>query len=574
MTFYAKTTLTITILFFSIKTFGQKYEPTILILYPNETLIDKKLEGELQDFNKNMKKSKNEMDKQHKELLEEVEEEAENIRFMVNKKIEFENEFDLYSLIPAISESMLQYRFSQRFKDLKIYAIREKSNGSIEELSVIAEKHKMQYVLNFPKVNSFKKINGKFSTIRIQLYDNAIKKIVIDKEFTGNDVNNGFENTCDEGSLFCTFSNSLAQSWGELIKYVAENNQTLKSERELYSLREDVLENDYLKKKIDEEVLEIISKNSLRPTVDCFQTIKNDDKTKFVAFFATNDKKFSSKDKDSDEDKNVNIISNSNNDFSFEQNTYTYVIIGLNYNSKWYFKKVLVTYFDAKDLDQGKATYFNNLQKLNFFKENSTEFNPEFWETNFFEKVEDVTKKPDYKKYYESIYKRQERENEGYVGMYRIVVDELKKNESKKIEEFEGKMKVEVFTAFYESQKSKKINDIADYYLFKDELTFIFPKTYSVVLNPIKIKDNNGNFSLRYFVYLPEKKEFYEWTYLKPFAVKEKDVFYNSFIVEQISLVTEWDFGFETLDNQSFWDDFVLLKEGEHYKYLKKIDSN
>jgi hypothetical protein len=572
MKFIAKSTLLLTLVFFCFNTFGQKFDPSILILYPNETEIEKQFEKEVKEFNENMKMSKKGMDKQHKELSKEVKQQEKNIKFMVQKKIEFENEFDFYSVIPSMAESMLQYRFFQRFKNLLIYAVREKSNGTTDELSMLADKNNMQYIVNFPKVNTFKNIKGKNSTIRIQLYDNALKKIVIDKEFTGDDVNNGFEYTCNEGSIFCTFTNALAPGIEEVIHYVAENNQEIKQERKLYEDRINKIENDLIKRKADPEIVEIIKNNSDRPTCNYFQSIVNEDKTKFVAFFIMNYKDSTIEQIKTEEDKNVNIITDTQNDFDFNQNTYAYVLVGLKSNSKWYFKKEAVTFFSSENLESAQLSYFGNIQKWNFFKENSVEFNPEFWETKYFAKVEDVSKKPDYKKFYESMYKDEERINAPYVGMYEIVADELKKIESKKNEDFETKMILQFFKPFYESQKLKKTNNIKEFSLNEDNPTIIFPNDFSVAINPIKIKDEQGNYSFRFFVYLPDKKEFYEWTYLKPIKFEEKDYMSNSYLVDQISKLTDWNYGFETLDDANFWNKYVLQKEGDKFLYLNKIE--
>jgi len=104
-----------------------------------------------------------------------------------------------------------------------------------------------------------------------------------------------------------------------------------------------------------------------------------------------------------------------------------YVVLGVLYESKWYIQKRKVTYFNSDDLETGKKKYFDNLQEWHFFKEGSTEFNPDFWETYFFSKIQDLTKDPDWDKYGETIWKYEEKENRNYIGIYKIVADELKK---------------------------------------------------------------------------------------------------------------------------------------------------
>jgi hypothetical protein len=44
---------------------------------------------------------------------------------------------------------------------------------------------------------------------------------------------------------------------------------------------------------------------------------------------------------------------------------------------------------------------------------------------------------------------------------------------------------------------------------------------------------------------------------------------YGQEVNKQLNEVTKWNFSFDTLDDKNFWDKYVLLKEGDSYKYLK-----
>ncbi|MBO6621698.1 MAG: hypothetical protein JJ892_00250 [Balneola sp.] len=569
------TKILLTIALWTVFTFNansQIYEPTILILSPNKTTADKKLKKEIEEFNSLIKENQKQTEQELKQALKEMEDRPENIKMMYQKQIEFSKEMDFYSMIPSVAEGYLQYRFFERFENLLIYAIEEKSNGNIEQLNTIADKHNMQYIVNFPQVHSFIENNSKKTTIRVQLFDNNQQKFLLDKEFTGHDRNPGFEFTCSDSSLSCTINNSLSQALGEIITIVAINNPTIIRERELAKERAEVLFSEYYPKEPSKEIPDIIHKNDTSiSTVGFYHGFMDDSKTKFIGFFALSSKATNFQELRDENDKSLQIISDDIYDLDDVPKIYANVVVGINYNSKWYLKKDKVTYFNSDDFKVGKKEFFNNLQKWGFFKENLSDFSPDFWETYFFEKVKDVTKEPDYEKYYESIYKSQERRNKGYIGMYEIVADQMRKEQAELAEQFKETIGEQILRPFLEQQKTDKPNEFTDYSLMYKKFTLIFPKDRLVVLNPVQIEDNKEQRQIRYFVVFPDTKEIYEWTYLKPKILEGKNWHYGSEIIEQLSTVTDWNFGFETLDDQDFWNNYILKKDGDKYKYLIKI---
>jgi len=42
-------------------------------------------------------------------------------------------------------------------------------------------------------------------------------------------------------------------------------------------------------------------------------------------------------------------------------------------------------------------------------------------------------------------------------------------------------------------------------------------------------------------------------------------------VIKAISGFTTWNYAYKTLDDDQFWRDKVLLKEGGRYKYLAKL---
>lgn len=177
------------------------YEPSILILTPNKTIVAKKLEKEIARYNKTMQANKKQAIAESEAALLELEDEAENIKIMYQKKLEFTHSLDFFSYIPSVAEGFLQYRFFERFNNLLVYATPEKSDGSIKSLTNLSEKHQVQYILNFPEVQSGIEKGTKQSLLRVQLFDKAAGKVIFEESYTGNDQNPGFEFACQDGNL-------------------------------------------------------------------------------------------------------------------------------------------------------------------------------------------------------------------------------------------------------------------------------------------------------------------------------------------------------------------------------------
>ena len=574
---------------------SQDYEPTILILTPNTTTADKEFKKEIKDYAKQIKQNQDNAVKESEEALKEMGDRAENIKIMYQKKIEFSKDMDFYSMIPSVAEGYLQYRFYERFTNLLIYAINEKSKGSIDELSSLADNHNMQYVLNFPKINTFLENGSKKSIITVQLYDNNQKQILFEKDYTGHDRNPGFDFACPDSSLSCTFNNALSEALGEVIYSVASNNSTIIQERQLAQERAEVLFSTYYPKEPATELVEVIEQNDTTISTNGFyHGFMDDTKAKFIGFFAYNSNASNFKDIKDSKDKSINIITDDLMDLDDIPRIYAHIILGVKHNSKWYIQKSNVTYFNADDFETGAKEYFNNLQKWHFFKENSSEFNPDFWESYFFSKVEssveknrdkieeytrlkkEATDEQDKEIYQDMIDDFHERDlkNEGYFGIYSIVASEIKKQDRAYKEQFEEQLTNTVLTPFFDSYIQDSSTNIVEYKKLNGKrYGLIYPKDKSVVLCPILFNYEGDKSELHYFVFIPKKNNeynIYKWDYFEPVTPKYKSM-YGGDINDQLNTVTTWNFSFDYLQDMNFWEEYVLKKEGDNYVNLKKI---
>ena len=103
-----------------------------------------------------------------------------------------------------------------------------------------------------------------------------------------------------------------------------------------------------------------------------------------------------------------------------------------------------------------------------------------------------------------------------------------------------------------------------------EDMTLIYPNDRHVILSPVPTKNEKGIIINRYFVFLPATNEIFEWDWTKPFAVnKVKNK--SAAIYDTISSFTTWDYSYITLDDNTFWSEKVLAKEGDNYKFLVKL---
>jgi len=377
--------------FITVHLWGQtsSFEPQILILSPGKVRADKVFEKEIAEWNKNNKGRSGNRDP------EDLKKQPGNIKTMVAAEVEFSKNIDFGKQVSMDAEQYLSYRFFEKFPNLLIMVKDIPSSGKIEDLRKIAADTKLQYVLSFPSLSFFKVDGISYAKLAVQFYDHLTNSLLIDTSYIGDWFNPGFEFACHDSSLSCTISNAISQALDKVIYEVASNSPTLKKERELWQNRLEVLRNEYYPKSFNTSIVTkvIPPTDSNIVMAGLYQLLVNMDSTKFVGFFLKKKAKQGLKQL---------------------------------YQGKWYYEKTEVTYFTPEDDEGGHLQYFNTLQDWGFFKDNSTAFSPDFWETHLFEKVRDLRKDPDWDKYGTTIWKSEEEENRKYIGLYKVVVDQLK----------------------------------------------------------------------------------------------------------------------------------------------------
>lgn len=409
------------------------YEPQILILSPSGTRYDPLFEKQVADINAKLKKGINPADREKVLQAPKFKEKPENIRLMTINQFDYALKVNFFKQIPLLCVNYLGYRFSERFPNMMIRIKDVQSDGSLASLKAIAANDNLQYVMNFPKVEFYKEKGINVAKITVQLFDKNTGTLLLDKAYTGDARNHGFETTCDDGTLNCNMINALSQGYADVVRVVSDNNPTIIRQRKLEGLRANTLAT-YLTYPYDAALLkQVTGADSTIEQAAVYQCLYNSDKTKFVAFFLKQAKPGKGGllgVANGSGDNNVKVLTNKKiGDKGYLDQSpqkYAYTVTGIKYQGKWYYAKDNATYFEAENLEQARQQYFNSLQSFNFFKNNSTEFNPQFWETKLFEKVPDLTKDPQWAKYGKTIWKNEELENRPYIGMYKLIADKMK----------------------------------------------------------------------------------------------------------------------------------------------------
>lgn len=552
---------------------GQNYEPQILILPPGETTYDKKFEKDLVEINDQIMHSPGPTEVDAYVKTPEFNAKPKNIQLMTLSELAFSKNRDFFRQVSYFAFQYLTYRFYEKFTNLLVILGDDKTKGGLHDLKTIAENENIQYVLNFPRIELYRAKGIAYSRIHVQLYDNLTNQYLIDGKFEGDWRNPGFEFACHDKTIQCTINNALSAALSEVIEVITANSPTIKRERQLSQQRYDELVANHLSKPYSVEPLKKIIKedSSEFPLDNIFQVLYDQSATKFLAFsvqrVAAQDFKTLIKNKT---DNHVNIISGKDIKDSGLLNEipriYAFIIKGVNYEGKWYCEKAEATYFEAASLDEARRKYFNNLQEWGFFIENTAFVNPNFWESGLFEKVRDLRLDPDWEKYGESMWKTEEVNNRPYVGMYDIVANVMRREKRHENEEFEKETKETRLKPAYELFKRTNPKQCSEY----ADGPLIYPRDRSVIINPVMFTNDKGIKIIRSFVVLRDTSDLFEWVYFQPVEVKS-DASFGDTLVDRMNTITDWNFGYDNLQDRDFWEKYVLLKEDNGFKYLRKM---
>jgi hypothetical protein len=91
-------------------------------------------------------------------------------------------------------------------------------------------------------------------------------------------------------------------------------------------------------------------------------------------------------------------------------------------------------------------------------------------------------------------------------------------------------------------------------------------------LIPVFVEEPYGRTYLRFFYWEASKPNaLCEWTYLDKYYLNHS-LYYKELIVSQMNKAVAWNFGYHSLNNDSFWEHKVLAREQNKPKYLTPLD--
>jgi len=558
--------------------FAQKqpvYEPQILILSPAKTSVSGALEKEYKaqsdTIARMVAKLVSKGDAQPKELGSQ----PQNVELMRQSSQAFITKMTFFKQVSYIANSYLTYRFYERFPNELILLKDTIVDSQLASLQRLSQNQQMSYILSFPSVELELENGKRVAKLNVQLYEQSSNSLLIDKVYTGDDRNPGFEFTCNDGTIGCTISNALSGVLSDVIRQIAEHNPTLIRQRELTDERAHDLQSNLYHQPYDATLVSQVipvSDSSINLGI-LYQCLYNEDKTQFVAFFTQSGVKNSLKSLHDKADKGkVNIITSKDiHDPGYLNSipqTYAYVVKGIKSKNKWYYQKDQITYFDAPTVEDARLMYLTKLEGWNYFKDGTSEYTPEFWNGPLFEKIADRKKDPKWERY-KDMWETEELENRDYIGMYKMVTDQLKDMKKQEAEAYQKQISTTLLQPFFRQQENERLHHIIKHNTILEDFVLIYPKDRHVLLIPVKVTDDKGVTSVRYFVNLPGSSRVYEWTYFKPYISKG---YVDDHINESLGSVTKWTFANTTLDDDNFWNNFVLIKQGNAYKYLTALN--
>ena len=560
----------------SFSTFAQQnYEPKILVLAPVKTSVSANLISEFKAQSDTIEKMVTRV-KAGKDIEQEPVDQPKNVQQMRKNAHDFLINMNFFKQASYISQSYLLYRFYERFPNELILLKDTVVLPQINDMQKLALQQNMEDVLSFPTIDIIKQNNIRQCKIRIQLYDRSSNAFLIDQIYTGDQNNPGFEFTCSDGTINCTISNALSGALKDILHQLSANNPTLKRDRELAVERAKTLQKGLFNESYDVSLIKQIipSTDSSINLSTLYHCLYNSDKTQFVAFFAETgiNNNFKTLHDKTDKGKISIITSKDIGDPGYLDSipkTYAYIVKGVKYNGRWYYQKDEITYFDAPSLKDGQLMYLTKLEGWNYFKENSTEYSPCFWDGPLFQRVVDRTKDPKWEKY-KDMWETEEHENRDYIGLYIIVADQLKEEKDVETKHFKQNYSKQLLEPFFKNQTNIGANHINKFDKILDDFVLIYPKSKDIILIPLKVTDEKGIVTIRFFVTMPNSPQIYEWTYFPPIAING---YADGVINDTLGKLTKWTFAYDTLDDTNFWNKYVLIKDGNGYKYLRALNN-
>lgn len=210
--------LTFTVCFFLATTImaQQDYEPTVLFLYPNQTIVSDSAKSELEEF------------EQEVEITDEIRKNyvkadlAPNWKIIRNSELDFIALQDYFSTLVIFLSRELTYKESDYHDFPLIYPVKETCGKDLARLKVLADTYKVSWVVNCVRVETEVSEGKRKLSVHIQMYNAMTKRLFIDSVYKADDTTS--ESCPDEGWL-CTIENIKKDIVKDMVDRVEKNRQ-------------------------------------------------------------------------------------------------------------------------------------------------------------------------------------------------------------------------------------------------------------------------------------------------------------------------------------------------------------
>ena len=103
----------------------------------------------------------------------------------------------------------------------------------------------------------------------------------------------------------------------------------------------------------------------------------------------------------------------------------------------------------------------------------------------------------------------------------------------------------------------------------------IYPHSKEQVIAAIVVTDQERNSTIHYFLYTMRERKFYQWTLPKPRYIES---YFGYVVREDLADLSSWGVDYHigdpviTMDDESFWSEYVFKKIDDKYIYLKPVE--
>jgi hypothetical protein len=194
-----------------------KYKPSILILSSYAITADKSFDQEIAAWNDTLAKAK-------LQYIDDGTSKEENVKLMLKAENAYTVHMNFDKYLPQSAEQFLAYTLYEQYPQMLVLLKDKTCKGDLPSLQKLAHDEKVQYILNFDKVEFIKKEGASAGRFHLQFYDAHANKNVIDKTYEADTRNQGVMFTCPDGTLICTIHNALSQALDNILEVVMANN--------------------------------------------------------------------------------------------------------------------------------------------------------------------------------------------------------------------------------------------------------------------------------------------------------------------------------------------------------------